>query len=71
MSRKEFEPAPHLATLSVRLPIRLLGRLYTAAAQDRPHVSTIVHEALERWLEERDRIKVRAREEFRNRTPKR
>jgi hypothetical protein len=55
MERKKTDP-PHLvASVSARLPVRLVGKLYTIAAEDRKPVETIVHQALERWMDVRER----------------
>jgi predicted transcriptional regulator len=57
MERKNAD-SPHLiASVSARLPVRLVGRLYTVAAADRRPVETIIHQALDRWLDEYERQK--------------
>ena len=39
-------------TLAVRLPVRLVGRLYLAAGESNRNVSSIVGGVLEEWLQQ-------------------
>ena len=55
MPKKPVEPSPHLATFSVRLPTRLVGRVYTMAAEEHVDPSVIAHQALVRWFDEHQR----------------
>ena len=48
----DHETGSGMTTLAVRLPVRVVGRLYVAADENRRDVSAIVYGAIEAWLTE-------------------
>jgi len=46
------ETGSGMTTLAVRLPVRVVGRLYVAADERNRDVSAIVYRAIENWLTE-------------------